>query len=81
MRSTSLKGSVSVGDGTSSVVVQMNLDVTADNASEGSHQIVHLSGVCTPDGVCNTNAIYANFVYGLVDAEEVDEVRSEGVLG
>jgi hypothetical protein len=81
MSSTSLKSSVRVGDGTSGIVVQMDLDVTAHNASECPHQVVHLSRVCAPNGIRNTDAIYANFVYSLVDAKKIDEVGSEGVFG
>ena len=58
----------------------MNLDVTAHDASERPHQVVHLPGVRTSDGISNTDTIHANFVYSLVDAEEVDEVGSEGIL-
>lgn len=65
----------------SGIIVQMNLDVAADNPSEGPNKIVDLTRVRAADGISNADAVDTNLVDGLVDGEEVDEVGTEGVFG
>ena len=64
-----------------SVIVQVNLNVAADDPTQRPNQIVHLPGVRAADGVRDADAVDANLVDGLVDGEEVDEVGAERVLG
>jgi hypothetical protein len=40
---SSLQGAVSVGDGATSVVVEVSLDVTADNTAKSSDEVVDLA--------------------------------------
>lgn len=47
MSGTGLEGAVSVGNGTSGVVVEMALDVAADDTTEGPNEVVDLSGRST----------------------------------
>jgi len=65
----------------SSIVVQMDFNVTADDTTQRSDEIIDLTGIRAPDCVRDTDTVDADFVYGLVDRKEVDKVRSEGVLG
>ena len=60
--------------------MQVDLDIAADDATERTHEIVHLSWIRTTDSVRNTDAIDANLVDSLVDGQEVDQVRAEGVF-
>lgn len=43
---TGLEGAVGVGNGAASVVMEMRLDVTADNAAKSADKVVDLSGSC-----------------------------------
>ena len=72
--STSFKSTVCVRDGHASVVVEVDLDVTRHNATEGTDEIVHLARVRATDSVSDTNAVDTNAVNCLVDGKEVDEV-------
>jgi hypothetical protein len=81
VRRTRLKRSICIGDGHSSVVVQVNFDVTSNDATEGPHEVVYLARIRATDGICDADAVDANFVHGLVYREEVDEIRAEGILG
>lgn len=65
----------------SSVVVEVGLDVAADDPSEGSDELVDLSGVGASDGVGDSNSVDSDLVDSSVQVEEVDQVRSERVLG
>lgn len=47
---TGLEGAVGVGNGAASVVVEVGLDVTADNAAESADEVVDLSGSCAAIG-------------------------------
>jgi hypothetical protein len=79
--STGFESGVGVGDGTSRVVVEMTLDVTADDASEGPDEIVDLSRVGTSDGIGYTDTVETDLVDRSVDAQQVDQVGSEGIFG
>ena len=61
--------------------MQVDLDIAADDPTKGPHELVHLSWVRTPDCVSNTDTVDTDLVDGLVDAEKVDEVGTEGILG
>lgn len=65
----------------SRVVVEVALDVAADDAPQGADEVVNLPRVGASDGVGDTDAVHADLVDGAVDAEEVDEVGPERVLG
>ena len=64
----------------SSIIVQMNFNVAADNTAKCPHKIIDLPRVSTPDGIGDTNSVDSDLIHGLVDAEEIDEVGSEGVF-
>lgn len=78
---TGLESAVGVCDGAAAVVVEVAFDVARDNAAEGADQVVDLSWAGAADGVGDTNAVYADFVDGLVEGEKVDEVGAEAVFG
>lgn len=77
---TSLEGTVSVGNGTTSVVVEVSLDVTANNTTQDTDELVDLAGRGATDGVGDTNTVHANLVDGGVDRQKVNQVGTEGVL-
>jgi hypothetical protein len=79
--SSSLQSAVRVCNGTTGIIVEMRLDVTADNTSQSSDEIVDLSWRCTANCVRNTDSVYTDLVNCGVNGEEIDEVRSEGVFG
>lgn len=77
---TSLEGTVCVGNGTAGIVVEVSLDVTADNTAQDTDELVDLAGRGTANGVGNTNTVNADLVDGGVDGQKVDQVGTEGVL-
>lgn len=58
----------------SCVIVKMDFDVTADNASKGSDKVIHLTRVSASNGIGDTDTVDTNAVNGLVDREQVDKV-------
>jgi hypothetical protein len=56
------------------------LDVAVDNTTERSHEIIDLSGRGAPNGISDTNSIYADCVDSLVQREEVNQVGPERIL-
>lgn len=64
----------------SSVVVQVNLDVTSNDSSQCPDQLVDLSGVGAADRVSDADSVNANLINGLINGKEVHEVRSERIL-
>ena len=70
-----------VGNGAASIVVEMRLDVRADDAAERPDELVHLAGGGTADGVGDTHAVHAHPIDGLVEVQQVHEVGAERVLG
>ena len=64
----------------SGVVVKVNFDVAADDASKGADEVVDLTGVGASNGIGDTDTVNTNAVDGLVDGEEVDEVGAETVF-
>lgn len=81
MSGTGLESRVSVGDSTSSVVVEVSLDVTADDTTKGSYEVVDLTRVGAANSVGNTDTVDTDLVDGAVDGEQVDELGTERVLG
>lgn len=61
--------------------MEVALDVTAHNTPERPDEVVHLPGVRTSDSVGDSDTVNTYLVNSTVDAEEVDEVGPEGVLG
>lgn len=57
---TGLQGAVGVGNGAASVVVEVGLDVAADDAAKSADEVIDLSGSCAA---------------GVVSVKEVDEAR------
>ena len=57
---------VCVGNGTSSVIVKMAFDITANDSSQGADQLVDLSGIGTPNSISNAYTIHAKLKYGFV---------------
>lgn len=80
MSGTGLESAVGVGDSASSVVVEVSLNVTADNTSQDTDKLVDLAGRGATDGVGNTDTVDTDLVDRRVDGEEVNEVRTERVL-
>lgn len=77
---TSLEGTVGVGDSTASVVVEVGLNVTADDTTQDTDELVDLAGRGTADSVGNTDTLHADLVDGGVDGQKVDQVGAERVL-
>ena len=65
---------------TSSVVVEVSLDIAADHTSQCSHEIIHLTRVRTSHCVRHTHTVYADLVDGAVDGQQVDQLGPERVL-
>lgn len=65
----------------SGIVVEMALNVATDDSSQSPDEIVHLSRVGTPHGVGDSDTSDSNLVDSAVDAEQVDQVGSERILG
>jgi len=78
--STGLEGTVGIGDGAASVVVEVSLNVTADNAAEHTDELVDLARGGTADSVGNTDTLDTDLVDGGVDGQEVNQVGTERVL-
>lgn len=77
MSGTSLEGTVGVGNGTARVVVEMALDVAADDTTESSDEVVDLSRGSTADSVSDTDSVDTDLVDSSVEREKVDQVGSE----
>lgn len=58
----------------------MDFDITSDNASQSPDQFVNLSWVGTSDSIGNTNSVNTDLVDCLVDAQQIDEVATEGIF-
>ena len=69
-----------VGDGTAAVVVAMELDVAAHDATQRPDQVIDLARVGDADGVSNTDAVDADLVHCAVDSEQIDQVAAEAVF-
>lgn len=80
MGSTSLEGSVGVGDSATGVVVEVGLDITADDTTKSTDEIVNLTGVGATNSVGNTDAVDADLVDGPVDGQQVDKLGAERVF-
>jgi hypothetical protein len=63
---------IGVGDSASGVVVEVRFDVARDDGAEGADEFVDLAGVGAADCVGDSDAGYAELVYGFVDVEEID---------
>ena len=75
-----LEGAVGVGDGAARVVVEVRLDVAADDAAQRAHQLVDLARAGAADRVGDADAVHADLVDGRVDGQQVDQVGAERVL-
>ena len=80
MRSTSFESRVCVSDGTTRVVVEVALNITAHYTTERAHQVVHLARVRHTDRVGNAHTVHADLVDDLVDAQQIHQVRTERVF-
>ena len=80
MGGTGLKGGVGVGNGASSVVVEVGLDVTRDDTAEGTDELVDLARIGTADSVSDTDTVDTNLVDSAVDREKVDQLGTERVF-
>jgi hypothetical protein len=77
---TGLEGTEGVGNGTASVVVEVSLDVTANNTAQDTDELVDLTGGSTANGVGNTDTVHTNLVHSGVDGQKVNQVGTERVL-
>lgn len=74
MSSAGLESGVGIGNGHTSVIVEMDFNVTRDDTAESPYEVVDLAGVGATNGVSDTDTVDANLIYGLVDREEIDEI-------
>ena len=68
------KSAVGIRNGTAGVVVEVALNVTADDTTESSDQVVYLSRACTTDSVCYADSVHTDFVNSAVESEQVDQI-------
>lgn len=66
---------------TTSVIVEMSLDITAHDTPQCPDQLVHLSRVGTADSVGDTDTVDTDLVDGAVNGQQVDKLGSERVFG
>jgi hypothetical protein len=69
-----LEGSVGVGNSAASVVVEMALDVAADDTTESTDKVVDLTRRSAANSVSDTNTVNTLLVNSLVKAEKIDKV-------
>ena len=77
---TSLEGTVGVGNSATGIVVEVSLNVTADNTAQDTDKLVDLAGGGAADGISNADTVDTDLVDGGVDGEKVDQVGTERVL-
>lgn len=80
MGCTGLQGTIRVCNGAASVVVKVTFDVTPDNSTKGSDQVIDFTRSRNTNGVRDTNPRYSDLIDGAVDAEQVDEIAPEAIL-
>jgi hypothetical protein len=78
--SASLERGVGICDGHTGIIVQVDLNVTTDNTPERPNKFVNLTRVSTSDCIGDSHPIYANLIHGLVNREQVDQVRTERIF-
>lgn len=81
VRGTSFQSAVRVGNGATAVVVEVGLNVAADDTTERSHEVVHLSWRRAADGVGDADSVDADLVDGAVEGKKINQVGPEAVLG
>ena len=64
MGSSGLESAVSVCDSASGIVVEVALDIAADDAAEGSHKVVNLSRACASLTLVRTDRPSSLFMTG-----------------
>jgi hypothetical protein len=80
VRGAGLERGVGVCDGHTGIVVQVDLNVTTDDTPERPHKFVNLTRVGAPDSVGDSHPVDTNLVHGLVNREQVDQVRTERIF-
>ena len=80
MCGASLERGVGVRDGHTSIVVQVDLNVTTDDASERPHKFIDLARVGASDRIGDSHPVDTNFVDSLVNRKQVDQVRTERIF-
>lgn len=73
----SLNRSVGVGDSTSSVIVEVSLDIASDHLLERGDLVKDLTRSRTANGVGNSNAVGAETVHERVELQNLTEVGAE----
>lgn len=58
----------------SSVIVQMDLDITTDDSPQCPDKVIDLTWVRAADSIGDTDSVDADFVYSLVDRKEINKV-------
>ena len=74
MGCTGLEGGVCVGNSHTGVVVEVNLNVAANDAAESADELIDLTRVRATNGISNTNTVHADAIDSLVDRKEVNQV-------
>ena len=59
----------------------MCLNVARNDTTKSSYEVVYLTRRCATNGISDTNTVDANLVDSAVDGQQIDQVRSERVLG
>lgn len=71
---------VGVGDIVVGIVVEVGFDVVGYDVFEGVDKVVDLFGGSVIDGIGDIDMVDIDFVDGVVEGEEVDEIRMERVF-
>jgi hypothetical protein len=80
VRNAGLERRIGVCDGHTGVVVQMDLNVTTDDTPKRPYKLVDLTRVGAPDSVGDSHTVDTDLVDGLVNREQVDQVRTERIF-
>jgi hypothetical protein len=78
---TGLQSSMSIGNGTSGIVVEMGFNIATNDTPQSTNEIVDLSRGSTADSIRHTHTVDTNPVDSLVERKKVGEIGAEGVFG
>ncbi len=67
MGDSGFKSAVGIRNGTAGVIVEMRLDITADDSAQGSDHVIDLSWRSPANGISDADTVHADLVDGGVD--------------
>ncbi|KAL8855224.1 MAG: hypothetical protein Q9198_010894 [Flavoplaca austrocitrina] len=81
MGCTGLQGTIRVCNGAASVVVKVTFNVTLDHSTESPDQVIDFAWSRHANGIRDTNPRYSDLIDSAVDAEQVNKIAPEAILG